>query len=317
MTVSDIITDFGAYYRDGGQSIQDLYRALYAQTDTTQYMTTKIVKGTQWQAAESTIGQVLQPFHKNFTPTSGPTFTAKQIDLYHHKMDVSEYPDDLEDTWLGFLANEKVSRMEWPYAKWLAEVHLFPKFNRDYEKNEIYKGVYAAPNGSTAGAAGTSMNGLGKVIADAITATEMTAITTGALQTVPEDFCTQVEDFCDGIISINEDYADVEMNVHMSKALAQRYARGYRAKYGKDMDFNGTVLRRIDSNFGIVGLSSMSGRSRMFATTKENMVDLKFRETRANLLDIQQAERQVKFLADSWRGAGFIINQIVFPNEQV
>ena len=318
MIVTDIVTEFGAYYKNIGQNLADLYQALYGQTDTTKYMTTKVVNGTQWQASKSTIGQVLQPFHKNFTPTDGPEFTPRVIQLFHHKIDLLEAPDDLEATWLGFLADNNVSRKEWPYIKWLLQAHVMPKAAADYEKSEIYWGEYAAPLGVVPGAAGTSMDGLEKLIADAIVGGTMTAITTGAIETVAADFCTQVEEFADGIIDINEDYANIPMNIHMSKKLAQRYARGYRAKYGKDMDFTaGSTQTRIDSNFTIVGLSSMVGSDRMFATTKENLVDLKFRETRKDVFDIQPSDRNVKILGDFWRGAGFIIDEIVFPNEQV
>lgn len=317
MTVTDIITEFGAYYKNNGQNMQNLFRVAYNQTDSTKYMTSRVVDGTRYEVGASTIGQVLQPFHKNFTPTSGPTFTGKVIPLYHHKIDLQEYPDDLEATWLGFLADNNVKRTEWPYIKWLLETHILPKFLRDYELNEVYKGVYSAPGGVTAGAAGTAMNGLGKLIADAITATEMTAITTGSLSTTATTFCEQVEAFAKDLLGLNEDYGTIPMNIYMSVPLQQRFAAGYRAKYGKDTDFTGVNLKVIDTNFSVVGLSSMSGRSRMFATTKENMLDLRTRVAREGQFDIQGSGRAVNILGDVWRGVGFVENSIVFPNEQV
>ncbi len=317
MTVTDIITEFGAYYKNNGQNMQNLFRVAYNQTDSTKYMTSRLVDGTRYEVGASTIGQVLQPFHKNFTPTSGPTFTGKSITLYHHKADLSEYPDDLEATWLGFLADNNVKRTEWPYIKWLLETHVLPKFLRDYELNEVYKGVYSAPGGVTAGAAGTAMDGLGKVIADAITATEISPITTGAISSDPETFVAQVEDFVAALVGLNPDYAAIPMNIYMSVTNAHKFSRGYRIKYGKDTDFAGVAMKVLDTNFTIAGLSSMAGRSRIFTTTKENMLDLRFRQQREGAFDIQAAERQVKILHDTYRGVGFVENSIVFCNEQV
>jgi hypothetical protein len=315
MDVSDIISEFGSYYKNNGQNLKDLYHVLYAQTDTTKYMSTRITNGTQYEVGKAELGQVLQPFHKNWTPTDGPDFTGKKIQLYKFKFDLTEAPADLEATWLGFLYDNKMTVDQMPFVKWYVE-KVLAKAARDYEKSEIIKGVYAAPNGSTPGALGTAMNGLNKVIADAITATEMTAITTGALETVPEDFCTQIEDFADGIIGINEDYADVPMNIYMSKALAQRYARGFRAKYGKDTDFNAAMSgTRIDTEFKIVGLSSMANLTRIFATTTENMLDLKWGANMGDVVNIEKAKRSVNIYGDWWRGAGFIDNSVVFPNE--
>lgn len=317
MVLTDIVTEFGAFYRNNGQNMDNLYRLAYAQTDTTKFMTPVVVDGTQWQAAQVTIGQVLQPFHKNFTPTSGPTFTPLTINLYHHKLDLLEYPDDLEASWLGFLSTEDVKRTDWPFVRWLLEKMLIPKFGRDYELNEIYKGVYAAPNGSAAGAAGTAMNGIGKVIADQIIAGNISPITTGALSTTPQTFVEQVEAVVDGIVSVNEDYAKIPMNIFMSPALETRYRRGFRAKYGVQTDFEGVTNSVQDTNFKIVGLSSMIGSSRIFATTKENFVDLKYKKVRDGKFDIQGVDRSVKILGDVWRGAGFILPQVVFCNEQV
>jgi hypothetical protein len=314
MVITDIITEYGAYYRNNRQNMNSLLRLQYAQTDTTKFMTPIMVDGTRWEAAKFTFGQMLQPFQKAVTVAGSATAKPVKWDLYHLKMDVKESPDDLEASWLGFLASENVKRTEWPFVRWMME-QAMQKAARDYELNEIYKGVYSAPTANTPGAPGTAMNGIGKIIADAITATAITPITLGAISTTPVTFLEQVETFARSIIGINEDYGNVPMNVHMSPTLAMRYKTGYREKYGNQSDFTGVGAKVIDTNLTVVPLSSMSGRSRIWASPKENILDLRFRTAREGQVDIQPKDREVQILADHWRGVGFGLLEAVFCNE--
>jgi hypothetical protein len=314
INIADVITEFGAYYKNNGQNMNSLLRLMYAQTDTTKYMTPVMVDGTRWEAAKFTIGQVLQPFQKAVTPAGSATFKPLKWDLYHFKMDIKESPDDVEASWLGFLGAEGVKRTEWPLVRFMIE-QVLAKAARDYELAEIYKGVYAAPTVGTAGAAGTAMNGIGKIIADAITATTITPITLGAISTNAVTFVEQVETFTRSIVGINEDYANVPMNIHLNPTLGLRYKQGYREKYGNQSDFTGTEAKVIDTNFTVAPLSSMTGRSRIFATPKENFVDLRFRNARQGQIEVQPKDREVQILGDHWRGVGFKLLEAVFCNE--
>jgi hypothetical protein len=70
---------------------------------------------------------------------------------------------------------------------------------RIWKRTNISLGVYAAPANGVAGAAGTAMNGLRKVIRGYNTGGRTNlgngAIATGAFAADPVDWCTQVEEF--------------------------------------------------------------------------------------------------------------------------
>lgn len=317
ITVSDIITQFGALYKNEGQTTNNIYSQFYCQTDTTKYMTVVYTDDDSWRGTEIVDGQALQAFHKNFTPSGDETFTAREILLYHFKIDRLIDPSVIEGTWLGFLAGDGVERKDWPLTKYLIEQRILPKALRDYELSEIYKGVYAAPAGAVAPALGTAMNGIGKIIADGITAGSITPITTGAISTDPETFVGQVETLANGIVSVNADYANLPMNIFMSPTLVKRYRAGFRKKYGLNSDFKGVSEMVQDTEYTVVGLSSMVGKNRIFATVKENFIDLRSKKRETAKLELQPYDRTVKVLGDFKRGAGFVMLAAVFCNEQV
>jgi hypothetical protein len=314
ISVADVITEYGAYYKNNRQNMNSLLRMQYNQTETTQYMTPALVDGTRWEAAKFTMGQILQPFQRGVTPAGSVTVKPVTWNLFHHKFDLVEFPDEIEATWLGFLADDSVNRKDWPFVRWLAE-QAIAKSIRDYELAEVYKGVYAAPTVGTAGPPGTSMNGIGKLLADQITAGNITPITLGALSTTATTFVDQVETFARSIIAQNEDYAAIPMNIFMSKVLAQRFAKGYREKYGNNTDFKGPGAQVIDTNFTVIGLSSMSGRSRIWTTPKENFIDLRFRTPRQGQIQIEGIGREIHLLGDHWRGVGFGLTEAIFCSE--
>ena len=72
------------------------------------------------------------------------------------------------DLFVAFLTGDDIDVKQWPFVRWFIEEYIIPQIHQDYELNEVYKGVYAAPTPGTAGAVSTSMNGIGKTIADAI-----------------------------------------------------------------------------------------------------------------------------------------------------
>lgn len=312
MNVADIITEYGAYYLNQGQNMASLHQVARTPFASEAAFTTVVTDNTIWQAAQSTFTRIVQPFQKAFTPVGTLTFKPLGIQMYHHKADTTEYPDDLEATWLGFLANNNLKRSEWPFIRWYLEKQYFPQIQQDLELNEIAKGVYAAPTAGTAGAAGTAMNGYKKIIADQITAGRITPITMGTVPTDPAEFVDYVEDFVD---QIDELYWSQPMTINMSEQFARRYYRGKERKYGKN-----TVGASIDetvafTNINVRGLPSAVGSNRIWCTPNGNSVMLKKKTQNQKLVDIQLADRQVKFLSDWWLGVGFILPELVFCND--
>lgn len=312
MDVSAIVTEFGAYYIKGGQNETRLVKKLYEKSLTEQAFTTIVTDETKWRGSEAVISRLLQPFQKAWTPVGAVSFTPIDIDAFKLKMDFEDYPDDLEATWLGFLADEKLDRKEWPFVRWLVEQHIIPKMQEDYELNEIFAGVYAAPTAGTAGGAGTAMNGI-KFIRNAhIDAGRIEPILTGALETDPLDFVDQMEAFAD---SINTKYWNAPMDLNLAQQLERRFVRGMERKYGRNLDYKGAGSKIEGTNITLVGRPSMNGSDIIWATQKSNAVRLVKKSQNMNQVRIENVDRKVKLYTDFWTGIGFLIPEIVFTND--
>ncbi|WP_125077842.1 hypothetical protein [Rufibacter latericius] len=170
-----------------------------------------------------------------------------------------------------------------------------PQAFEDYELNEVYKGVYVALGAGVAGAAGTAINGIRKAINDNVTAGRITPIVTGAPSATNTVWVDQVEDLVD---KISLRYQHILMNLAMQPSLVSRIQREYRAKYGKDTDYKGSNGFVYFSIVSIVGLPSMIGSNKLWATTQGNGIHLGKRTQNKNAMEIESVDRKVKFLTD-------------------
>jgi len=311
MNVADIVTEFDAYYINSGQNMARLIQILNEKSITEECFTTVITDDTKWKAAQSEVSRLLQPFQKAWTPLGTVSFKPVSIDQFPFKMDFEDYPDELEATWLGFLADGNLDRSVWPFIRWLTETHILPKIKEDYELNEIFSGVQDDPTPGTAGAISTAMNGIKQVRNFWISESRISPIATGALATDPSAFVSQIEDFAD---AINTKYWMQNMELNMSQTLAKRYRRGYRSLYGKDTDFNGIKTTVEDTNLVIKGLPSHEGSNIIWCTPKSNAIRLMKKSQNMERVRVETAKRQIHLFTDFYSGIGFAIPEIVFTN---
>lgn len=313
MDVADLIAEFGAYYINSGQNYANLVRQLRHKAITDELFTTISTDDTEYRMAETGIGRLLQPFQKAFTPIGNVQLVPVAIKSFKMKMDHTEYPDDIEASWAGFLSDNNLNRKEWPLIKWLVEVELLPQIKEDYELNEVYKGVFAAPSNGTAGAVSTAMNGLKKIINDHVTNGRITPIATGALSTDGAGLVDQIEAFVD---AINEKYWGIEMPLAMSPKNARLFLKGYKAKYGQNTDYKQNDKGVVDfSMVTVKGCPSMIGSNKIFCTPKKNAIRIVKRSANWDKVALEQEDRKVKIWTDMNVGIGFAIPEIVFTND--
>jgi hypothetical protein len=313
MLIEDIIREFGSYYINQGQNMARLVKLLNRPSTTDSVLTPFFTDETVYRAAKASIGRVLQPFQKAWTPIGTMEFVAVAIEQHKMKIDSQEYPDDLEGTWLGFLSGEGINRAEWPFIKWFIEVHLLPQAKEDYEMYEVYKGVYKAPVAGVAGDAGTSMNGLRKAINDQVTGGRITPIVMGALPTDPLDAVDYIEQFAD---KIGKRYWKIPMQLSVNEDFERTYLRGCEKKYGlitTYQEMNGKVRH---TNHSIIGLPSMEGSQKIWCTPKGNALKLGKKTQNMNNVRLETVDRLVKLFTDWWSGVGFILPEAVFTNDQ-
>lgn len=322
ITVTDIVTEYGAYYHNDGQSESDLFQVAMQPLVTNEAFTLMITRDTVWRAAKSIMDSLVQAFQVPFTPKGGIEFKPIEIVQHHMKVDYQLSPDELMPTWLGFLASANVKRTEWPFIRWFLEKRFFPQIGADLELNEIGVGVATAPTANVAGPIKQSMNGVQTILNSHIAAGRTTPISMGAIPTSNVDFVKYVEDFAD---QLNKLYWRYDMTIYMGQDLERRYQRGHAELYGKETN---TVIgkggtKKVEfSNLSIMGLPSMNFKNngaacnRIFCTPKENAVLMMNKANPFTDMDVQAFERVVKILMDWYMGVGFILPEIVFCNDQ-
>jgi len=333
--VSSIVNMHGQVYKDSGQGVADIRNKFYAPSETDAVFgiipTTETVK--HGGKAEQT--RVLQRFQKVDTVIGSLTIEGMVANLTKLKVDVSEYPDDIEDTWAGFLAKlDTNERAKWPFVQWWLNEHVMPKSTEDWEELEVYKGttdIIATPG--TANPAGSNYIGLRKRINLGITAgTVLNATTTtGAFSTDPATFVTQIEDW----VKLCKERDSVSRNLFengyikeicMSKQYRDMFRLGMAIKYntqyaqvGLNSNLNvDNTITVFNSTIKIVGLASMSGDSKIFATpvwNKYGFIKRPISGTYFNVMADGTNSRKVKATMDFWKTLGFWDNKYVYTND--
>lgn len=312
LTISDIVTEFGAYYEDAGQNKSRIIRLLTQARELANYVTPIKTDDQIFRLSNAAFTSIVQPFQKTFTAKGSATFTPNELRVYNLKIDDEFYPDDIKASWLGFLAALNVNREEWPLVRWMIEEYYMKQIDRDMELEEYYNGVYAAPSTGVAGATGTGMDGLQKQLQAGVDAGTINSVNIGTLSTAT--IFDQVETFTDGI---SEVYQGAEMKVFISRYWYKKYMQDKRSQgfYQKTSD------KEIDGGIdftpqSVVPLACMTGSNDIWCTPKANLIHLTSQTQTKNKFRVEEAKRCVSIMADWWEGLGFGINQAVWTNIQ-
>ncbi|GHE64900.1 IPT/TIG domain-containing protein [Roseivirga thermotolerans] len=312
MTITDILAEFGAYYINQGQNMARLYTLLHAKSATDALLATTPTDDTVWRAAKASIGSVMQPFQKGWTPKGDPTMEPLAISQYRMKVDCEQYPDELKVSWLGFLADGNLDRKTWPFIRWFVEVLLLPKAKEEYELEAVWGGKRKEPTAGTAGEAYQVMDGLHIARNRAVLDGKTDPISLGAWDTDDKVLVQQFEEFVDGI---PHKYKGAQMLIGVNETIQTRYLRGKRALYGKDTDFAGSNLKIDYSNLTIVGLPSMKDSPAIWATPMGNARKLMKETANMSQIRIESVDRLVKLFTDWFSGVGFVLGEYIFTND--
>lgn len=313
ITATDIVAEWGAIYRAEGQSVKDLLTKLTQRSVTASYFPTRITEKTVMEKAIAEFARVLQRFQKGWTPIGGTTFTPSKIPLYKLKIDLEETPDDLEESWLGFLADNDLKRDKWPFIKWYL-MNALIQAEQDLELNEIYKGVVGNITPGTANAAGTSLQGIKKQINLMDAAGEGKKITLGAVPTVGKELVEYVDDLIGGagrLLTNELDYIFMEEDNH------DLFRDGMREKYNTNYEqvADSKITKLRNHNIQVVGLPSMVGSSKIWTTPKWNRQGGFKKPGNEKIFEVERVDRKVKAYTDYYKGYGFWIPQYTVYND--
>lgn len=314
ITAADVITEWKAVYRAEGQGIKDIVTKLMQKSITASYFPTRITEKTIMEKVSADFTRVMQAFQKAFTPIGGTTFKPLQIPLQKIKIDISETPDDLEESWLGFLAGDSINRKDWPFIKWYL-TNILIQADKDLELTEIYKGVPAAIVAGTASASGASILGIRKQINTFNTAGKTTKIVMGAVPTDPLLYVEYIETMVKSTSRLlrNElDFIFVQEDGHDLFRDGMRLK--YNAQYSQVDDTKITKLR--NDNIQVVGLPSMAGSGKVWTTPLWNRQAGTKKPANQAIFEISSATpRVVNAYTDYYKGFGFWVPEYIVTND--
>lgn len=287
MNITDIVTEYGAYYNsaNGQANKQRIMSLLFVPESFGKLFTLQPTKSTRWEGAIASIGQVVQRYQEAYTPLSNAEIVPKIINLEQVKVDLAENPSKLEESWLGFLTRLSLesgtsmnnNRTEWPFIRWYLETLVIPKVKEQLEMSEYFWGVRGTVTPGTATAEGASLTGINKKINDdAAAATPlMDHKTLGAIPTDPKDFVEYIEDFVDNVLTDSPKLRSFELEIMMRSELEMRYKRGYRELYGRDLDQASLVNNNkkvIDTRTSIIGCTAMDSNPANPVTSSDKLI---------------------------------------------
>lgn len=317
VNIADLVTEYGDHYNQGSQNISKLKTQFYAPSETSESLLRLPTENTQEQGAMITQSDVLQGYQPAWTSLGTTTMKPHVIQLYQQKIDLDFTADDLDKiakSWLGFLGGmNQVDRAQWPFVRYMLEVHILQKRDENYEQLAVYKGVYAAPVTNTPNVAGNSMMGLKYIVNKAIADGYGMTIVLGAPPTDPVAFVTYVEAFVEAIPEVVRASVDI---IRMSKTLAARFRDGMRIKYKTYYSQTDSLMTLINyPGIAVKGYLSMAGSSKIFASIKNNLIEYTKNPVNANIFKIEVSKRAVSVYTDWWKGVGADDPRYVFSND--
>lgn len=277
-----------------------------------------------YSAPNAVATDFFQPYQSGWTPKGGLTFDALETKLERQKVDHAITADDLDKFWEAWRvewAEVGKDPKEWSFVRYLYEQFLIPKAVEEMAINS-WSGIYVAPTGPAIGvaqASADSVTGFAKRFADAVTASRVTPIVTGAF--VSTTMVAQIEAFCD---AIPQPYRDLPAKIIMSSTNARLYNRDYRAKFGVG---NGVMnpnneLRVDATNKQIVGTNLMDGSNRIFVLFDNPMLKNYFWLSRSGFPSFptirfyQSGVREIQMTMESYRAYHWEYDEFVFINDQ-
>lgn len=325
--ISALIALWGNIYTNEGQTAADIRKQLFEPGMTDAYFANRPTKNDTYKSVYSTTDDVLQAFSIPFTEDGNITFKPSEVKLGSFKIDKKLTPDELRNSYVGFLANiEEPERKNWPIIRWAIEQLYIPRANEQYEQEVAWygweiTGYDATPNVTTTGwvreftakdvaqPANGSMDGLWIQILKNLS--RVNVIATGAVGTDATAWCTKVETFCEGIdapLRAKIDY------LFMSEKNFNLYKRGRRAKYNSQYLAEADLMAIDNCNIKVAYLRSMDGSDKIWGTPASNRIKPTHTENTGRF-DAQALDRSVKLLTDWKKAIGFEIPEYVVTND--
>lgn len=278
-----------------------------------------------YSAPNGVATEFFQPYQPAWTPKGGVNFDALDTKLERQKIDHPITADDLDTFWNSWSvdwAEVGKDEMEWGFVRYFYEKFVIPKAIEEMATNS-WSGIYVEPSGAQIGVAqpaSAMVTGLAKRFADAVTASRVTPIATGAF--VANTMVNQIETWCDALPT---PYRSKPGKIIMSDSNATAYWRDYRSNFGTGNGVAGNEnsgLRIDATNKRIVGCPLMEGSDRIFLVFDDPMLQNYFWLSRTGFPSFPNMRfkctdvRTIKMTMEMYRAYHWEYDEFVFINDQ-
>lgn len=259
------------------------------------------------------VGDIVKPANNStFAPTAGAlSFGSRILQVRPWKADLQIIPADLNKSWLGKYKKKGSDVYDMPFEQYIMN-EIIKKVRHQLRTTSLFSGVYNA-----GGATATDiMNGVKKIIADEITATNITPVVTGAVTAA--NVIDKVELVYD---NLGEAVKRGDTQLLVSPQIFAWYVRKYRELYGANGDYSGMAKFQVPldgTNCMIKSEPGLAASQRMICTTTDNItfgVDSLADDSNINS---QVFERTIKLMIDAKAGVEFkdIDSDVLAVNDQ-
>jgi|GEM_PF-2297403 len=243
---------------------------------------------------------IVQPgLDPTFSPTADAIkFGARVLKVRDWKVDLQIIPKVLHKSWLAKYKKKGSDVFDMPFEQYVMEA-IIKKAQENIRLKALYKGVY---NG--AGSAPADIfNGLLKLVADEITATNIAAQVTGVI--TADNVIDKVLIVYDGL---GEAYKGVPTIIPASPTIFDWYVRKDKALYGANTNqekMQRTAVQIDGTMCTLLREPGLAGSQRLICTTPDNAVYGVDSLNDSNNIEIQKFDRTLKLLIDAKAGVDF------------
>ena len=293
-----------------------LTKRIYNGFPDAQHMT-RVQSNTDYIASAAIMSEVSQQFTPKWTPKGSAKFTPIRIPYRRHKINVLIQPAEIIKSWLLFLYEQGKTMADQPITRYITENHILPKVLDDITLSMIAKGKYVdhssgVSDGDAGPAAKDSMDGFETILVEG-KATSGCKINfyknaSDPMQMSDAQLLAYVDGFVDSISGL---FAHV-VTVHCSEQLLTKYKRADFAINGKYTGVENDGSIRF-TNFHLVPLKSMYNSPILFATPKENFVELvDYSKAENCIVKVEEQNYDLKVFGEYSLSVGFKIAEAVY-----
>lgn len=257
---------------------------------------------------EVTLGNLVQVWNKSFNATADAIdFTPRTLETYLCKVDLSVYAQELSQTYLGELTRRNAAPEDFPFPEFLVD-YIAGKIQQEKEL-AVFNGERIAS--VIAGTVlGSVVDGFTHIIADEVTATNMTAVVTGA-----STITNAIDNAITVYSALGSAYQEKPLYAFCSPAHLVKIKQNWAKSYGAYVGQSGEAFKLPVGDVTFSAHAGITG-DKLFMTPKENLHIGYAPE--GPMLRFEETKRELVVMSDFWFGCqfGMINNDIIRVNDQ-